>query len=94
MNKFRLMIILTLLVAIFMTFSFATATNESGFGLTWWTVDGGGGTSVSSSYTLSGSIGQADAGTLVGGTYAINGGFWGAAVPQSSHLLFLPVIAR
>ena len=43
----------------------------------WFTIDGGGGTSSGGGYTLSGTIGQPDAGTLVGGSYRLDGGFWG-----------------
>jgi hypothetical protein len=45
----------------------------------WYTVDGGGGTSSGGAYTLSGTIGQPDAGTLAGGNYLLEGGFWGGA---------------
>ena len=44
----------------------------------WWTVDGGGGTSTGGVYSVSGTIGQPDAGpTMSGGNYTIDGGFWG-----------------
>ena len=43
----------------------------------WYTIDGGGGSSSGGSYTLSGTIGQPDAGTLTGGNYILQGGFWG-----------------
>ncbi len=42
----------------------------------WHTSDGGGGTSTGSIYTGSGTIGQPDAGTLSGGSYTLQGGFW------------------
>jgi hypothetical protein len=45
----------------------------------WYTIDGGGGTSSGGGYTLSGTIGQPDAGTLSGGNYVLEGGFWGGA---------------
>lgn len=48
--------------------------------LDWFTVDGGGTTtSTGGSYSLGGTIGQPDAGTLQGGGYMLQGGFWGAA---------------
>jgi hypothetical protein len=49
------------------------------FSLTWWTVDGGGGISQGGSYSLSGSVGQPDAGVLSAGAYTLTGGFWGGA---------------
>jgi len=43
----------------------------------WYTVDGGGGTSTSDSYSLSGTIGQHDAASaLTGGAFEVVGGFW------------------
>lgn len=47
-----------------------------------WTIDGGGISNASGGvFTLSGTIGQPDAGpTLAGGSYALDGGFWPAAV--------------
>ena len=35
-------------------------------------------------YTLGGSIGQADAGVLAGGTFSLVGGFWGAATTATT----------
>jgi|SRR5579871_759101 len=45
--------------------------------ISWYKVAGGGGTSSGGSYSLSGTIGQPDAGHMAGGNYAIDGGFWG-----------------
>lgn len=48
----------------------------------WYTIDGGGGTSTGGLYTLSGTIGQPDAGTpMSGGSFSIVGGFWAAGSP-------------
>jgi hypothetical protein len=44
----------------------------------WWTVDGGGGFS-GGSYSLHGSTGQPDAGTLTGGRFKVAGGFWSSS---------------
>ena len=46
------------------------------YSIDWFTVDGGGGTSTGGGYSLSGTIGQPDAGTMSGGNYTIQGGFW------------------
>src|SRR5213592_797678 len=46
------------------------------YAIDWFTIDGGGGSSSSGSLTLSGTIGQPDAGTLSGGNYTLQGGFW------------------
>jgi hypothetical protein len=46
----------------------------------WYTIDGGGGTSSGGQYTVSGTIGQPDAGKMTGGNYELTGGFWGIAI--------------
>jgi hypothetical protein len=45
----------------------------------WYSVDGGGGTSSGGGFTLSGAIGQHDAGgPMTGGAFSLTGGFWAA----------------
>lgn len=57
-----------------------TASTTIGYGLDWWTIDGGGGSASSGgSYVLDGTVGQPDAGTMNGGTYSLTGGFWATA---------------
>ena len=52
----------------------ASAQNYS---IDWFKVSGGGGTSTNGQYSLSGSIGQHDAGgPMSGGNYSVTGGFW------------------
>jgi hypothetical protein len=69
------------------------------YDLSWNTIDGGGGTSngngPNGSYSLSGTIGQPDAGTLSsnGNTYTLAGGFW-AGVFEAIQRLFLPLVRR
>jgi hypothetical protein len=47
------------------------------YGLDWFTSDGGGGTSTGGLYSVSGTIGQPDAGTTMsGGNFSVEGGFW------------------
>ena len=41
-----------------------------------WQIDAGGGTSTGGVYSVSGTIGQPDAGTMSSGGYSLNGGFW------------------
>ncbi len=51
---------------------------QPNYAIDWFTVDGGGGTSTGGVYSVSGTIGQPDAGpTMSGGNYAVDGGFWG-----------------
>jgi hypothetical protein len=41
------------------------------YSIDWFTLDGGGGTSSGGNFTLTGTIGQPDAGTLSGGDYTL-----------------------
>ena len=47
------------------------------YSIDWSSIDGGGGTSTGGVYTVTGTIGQPDAGAMSGGNYALQGGFWG-----------------
>jgi len=53
------------------------------YSIEWSTTDGGGGTSTGGVYTVSGTVGQPDAGRMSGGSFTLDGGLWGivAAVP-------------
>ena len=47
------------------------------YSIDWYKIAGGGGTSSGGSYTVTGTIGQHDAGTpRTGGIYSLSGGFW------------------
>ena len=71
--------------------SIASAQSGNGYDLAWNTIDGGG-SSSGGSYSLDGTIGQADAGTLIYGGYTLNGGFWSGA--RSQFTVFLPLILK
>ena len=58
-------------------FSATLASHGQNYAIDWFTIDGGGGTSTGGVYSVSGTIGQPDAGRLTGASYAIDGGFWG-----------------
>jgi len=47
------------------------------YSIDWFTIDGGGGTSTGGVYSVSGTIGQPDAGHMSGGNFTLDGGFWG-----------------
>jgi len=47
------------------------------YSIDWFTIDGGGGTSTGGVFSVSGTIGQPDAGHMSGGNYTLDGGFWG-----------------
>ena len=74
----------------------AQAQSGGGYDLTWWTVDGGGGSVSGGGYTLIGTAGQPEVGpALTGGGYSLSGGFWpGAAAPGVQHVVYLPVVLR
>jgi len=59
----------------------ATSVFAQNYSIDWFTIDGGGGTSTGGVYSVSGTIGQPDAGVLSGGSYSLIGGFWGAIIP-------------
>jgi hypothetical protein len=50
---------------------------QAQYSLDWHTLDGGGGTSTGGVFTVSGTIGQPDAGVMTGGQFTLHGGFWG-----------------
>lgn len=54
-----------------------TSLHAQSFSIDWHTIDGGGGTSTGGVYSISGTIGQPDAGVMSGGNYSLAGGFWG-----------------
>jgi hypothetical protein len=48
-----------------------------GYNIAWHTIDGGGGTSTGGVYSVSGTLGQPDAGgPMTNGQYSVVGGFW------------------
>ncbi len=62
------------------------------FTLDWSTIDGGGGTSTGSVYSVSGTIGQPDAGgPMTNGQYSVTGGFW--ALPTTVQVVGAPTLA-
>lgn len=69
-----------LLVLALVSTTIALAQSGGSYNLEWNTFDGGGATSsTGDSFSLVGTIGQSDAGTLSGGGFEINGGFFGGA---------------
>ena len=66
----------TILLAGLLLFSSAFGQSGGDYDLSWSTIDGGGGTSSSGPYTLTGTIGQPDAAYSAGGDYEVLGGFW------------------
>jgi hypothetical protein len=95
-------IILAVTVLMLLTASTAAQSGDvaapnASYTLFWWTVDGGGDTSVTvGKYTLSGTAGQPDAGELSQGSYTLGGGFWGGGVlvEGRDRYIYLPLVLR
>jgi hypothetical protein len=64
------------------------------YSLDWHTTDGGGGASPGGVYSVSGTVGQPDAGgPMTGGNYSLTGGFWAfAAAVQAPGAPLLSII--
>jgi hypothetical protein len=60
----------------------------------WSKIAGGGGSSTGGVYSVSGTLGQPDAGTLSGGTYTLQGGFWGMVAAVQTPGAPLLTVAR
>jgi hypothetical protein len=61
------------------------------FSIDWHTIDGGGGTSTGGVYSVSGTIGQPDAGgPMTNGQYSVTGGFW--ALPTAIQIIGAPTL--
>lgn len=93
-RKFTFILLLLLATIALFGWTIVTASAQSGgtYDLTWNSIDGGGAMfSVGGTYSLGGTIGQADAGTMSGGGYTLNGGFW---VDLFGYRLNLPLIMR
>ncbi len=57
--------------------SLVLSARAQSYSIDWYKVSGGGGTSTGGVYSVSGTIGQHDAGgPLSGGNYSVTGGFW------------------
>ena len=71
----------------------ASTTLSTGYDLSWYTINGGGATfSTGGGYSLGGTIGQPDAGSMSNGSYQLNGGFWGGA--SINYNIYLPLTLK
>jgi hypothetical protein len=72
----------------------AFSASAQNYSIDWSTIDGGGGTSTGGVYSVSGTIGQPDAGTMSGGPFMLTGGFWALPVAvQTSNAPALLIVA-
>ena len=64
------------------------------YSIAWYKISGGGGVSTNGTYSVSGTIGQPDAGmTMTSGNYSLTGGFWSLiSVVQTAGLPELIII--
>lgn len=61
------------------------------YSIDWFTIDGGGGTSTGGVFSVSGTIGQPDAGgPMTNGQYSVTGGFW--ALPSAIQVIGAPTL--
>jgi hypothetical protein len=63
--------------------AFAITMQAQSYSIDWFKVAGGGGVSTGGVYSVSGTIGQPDAGSLSGNNYALQGGFWALYTVQT-----------
>jgi hypothetical protein len=93
MNRKSLLLLLYLVILILGLTSPVLADTTAAYDLSWWTVDGGGASGLTSGdYTLSSTAGQPDAGSLSSGDYDLAGGFWAMLAEKIKS--FLPMIKR
>jgi len=77
----KLILMVASAIALGLLGAVAYAQVGGGFDLSWNTVDGGGGTfSTGGPYSVGGTIGQPDAGSMQNGQWSVQGGFWAAAL--------------
>src|ERR1017187_10286194 len=73
---------LTLNILVFLILALVAHAQE--YSIDWYKVSGGGGASTGGVYSVSGTIGQHDAGgPMTGGNYSLTGGFWALYAVQT-----------
>ena len=86
-------LLIALLIASILLVAFTVNQN---YEIDWWSLDGGGGTSSGDGFSISGIIGQQDAGpALTDGTYTAIGGYWAASlapVQPANPKVLLPLL--
>ena len=63
-------------VTVILLFLLLVSIANADYSISWHTIDGGGGMSSGGTYQLVGTIGQPDAGYMIGGDHELLGGFW------------------
>ena len=83
---------LIVLILAWATLAQAQSADSGPYDVNWYTIDSGGGAISNEAYTLNGTIGQADAATLLNGGYTLVGGFWGGGV--TAYEVYLPLLMK
>jgi hypothetical protein len=74
--------VVRLLGVLFCTLLLTRVASAQTYSIDWYKVSGGGGASTGGVYSVSGTIGQHDAGgPMNGGSYSVTGGFWALIAP-------------
>lgn len=77
MRRSHVQMLVTALAMLFLATSAGSARAQSAYVIPWFTMDAGGGVSISADLEIQGTIAQSDAqGTLAAGNYELTGGFW------------------
>src|SRR5271163_1878921 len=84
----------SLIPTTFLLLMLAVTARAQSYSVNWYKIAGGGATSSGGLYSVSGTVGQADAGAMSGAAYSLTGGFWslyavqtiGAPVLYIAHL--------
>ena len=95
-HKIKVSILALFLIAALLLTAGAAYAQVTGFDLSWWTTDSGGGDLSGPGFTLSGTMGQPEAGTLGGDGYTLDGGFWGGGILPEGEMItiYLPMVTR
>ncbi len=79
----------------FLLSTFCFRASGQSYSVDWYKISGGGGTSTGSVYTVTGTIGQPDAGgAMTGGNYSLSGGFWSLYAVQTPGAPLLTIISH
>jgi hypothetical protein len=93
MTRKYILLTLYLLILLLGLASPVMAETNASYDLSWWTVDSGGVSNLTAgAYTLSGTAGQPEPGSLSAGDYSLTGGFWTMLLAELRS--FLPLIAK
>ncbi len=87
MTTLKILILVTLPLCLL-----TPAVHAQTYSINWYKIAGGGGTSSNGQYSVSGTIGQHDAGgPMTGGNYSVTGGFWALYAVQSQGAPLLSI---